>query len=150
MVSYRPGYSHPWHSKTYYTQLRLDALGSESAGEMFDALLGENAPLTDDSLLELKRLIIKKSEGTPLFMEEIVQALIEEGALVRNGRVKRARPLNTLKIPPTVQQDFAGRSARRISALTGHTKWRTQAPRWELCFRTILEGVRSGGGLQRT
>src|SRR6516164_3649316 len=54
MVSYRPGYSHPWHSKTYYTQLRLDPLGSESAGEMFDALLGENAPLTDDSLLELK------------------------------------------------------------------------------------------------
>src|SRR6516165_8408071 len=36
MVSYRPEYSHPWSSKTYYTQLRLDPLGKESAGEMFD------------------------------------------------------------------------------------------------------------------
>ena len=40
LVNYRPEYSHQWNSKTYYTQLRLDPLGIESAGEMFDALLG--------------------------------------------------------------------------------------------------------------
>src|SRR5262249_20308045 len=34
LVNYRPEYSHQWGSKTYYTQLRLDALGKESAGEM--------------------------------------------------------------------------------------------------------------------
>jgi tetratricopeptide (TPR) repeat protein len=113
LVNYRPGeYSHQWGSKTYYTQLRLDPLGGESAGEMFDALLGVRVASTDGSLAALKRLIIEKSEGTPLFMEEIVQALIEEGTLVRNGLVKLTRTPDTLKIPPTVQAILASRIDR--------------------------------------
>ena len=39
LVNYRPEYSHKWNSKTYYTQLRLDPLGKESAEEMLSALL---------------------------------------------------------------------------------------------------------------
>jgi class 3 adenylate cyclase/tetratricopeptide (TPR) repeat protein len=112
LVNYRPDYSHQWNSKTYYTQLRLDPLGSESAGEMFDALVGVSVPSTDGSLAALKRLIIEKSEGTPLFMEEIVQALVEEGALVRNGAVRLTRSVDTLKIPPTVQVILASRIDR--------------------------------------
>src|SRR5277367_5611247 len=41
LVNYRPEYSHKWNSKTYYTQLRLDPLGRESANEMLSALLGD-------------------------------------------------------------------------------------------------------------
>ena len=41
LVNYRPEYSHQWGSKTYYTQLRLDPLGKESAEEMLSALLGD-------------------------------------------------------------------------------------------------------------
>jgi len=107
LLNYRPGYSHQWHSKTYYTQLRLDPLGRESAGEMLAALLGDS-----DDLAALKRLIIEKTEGTPFFMEEMVQALLEEGALVRNGTVKLTRPLAELKIPPTVQAILAARIDR--------------------------------------
>jgi len=44
LVNYRPEYSHQWGSKTYYTQLRLDPLGKESADEMLSALLGSAAP----------------------------------------------------------------------------------------------------------
>ena len=80
LVNYRPEYSHQWNSKTYYTQLRLDPLGRESAEEMLAALLGDGAELTP-----LKRLIIEKTEGNPFFMEETVQVLFDEGALVRNG-----------------------------------------------------------------
>src|SRR6202043_1696478 len=39
LVNYRPEYSHQWNSKTYYTQLRLDPLGKDSAEEMLSALL---------------------------------------------------------------------------------------------------------------
>jgi class 3 adenylate cyclase/tetratricopeptide (TPR) repeat protein len=112
LVTYRPEYSHQWSSKTYYTQLRLDPLGKESASEMFDALLGVNARTIDDSLLALKRLIIEETEGTPLFMEEVHQALMEEGALIRNGVVKLTRPLNAFKIPTTVQAILASRIDR--------------------------------------
>ncbi len=34
LFNYRPEYAHQWNSKTYYTQLRLDPLGKESAEEM--------------------------------------------------------------------------------------------------------------------
>src|SRR5262249_11389443 len=100
------------NSKTYYTQLRLDPLGGESAGEMFDALLGVSAPPTDGSLAALKRLIIEKSEGTPLFMAEIVQALVEADALGRNGTIRLTRSVTKLKIPPTVQAILASRIDR--------------------------------------
>jgi tetratricopeptide (TPR) repeat protein len=107
LVNYRPEYSHQWNSKTYYTQLRLDPLGKESAEEMLSALLGEGA-----DLLPLKRLIIEKTEGTPFFMEEIVQALFEDGALLRNGTVKLTKAPGELKIPPTVQGILASRIDR--------------------------------------
>jgi tetratricopeptide (TPR) repeat protein len=112
LVNYRPEYSHSWSSKSYYTQLRLDPLGEESAAEMLDALLGVNIQTIDSQLAALKRLIIEKTDGNPLFMEEIVQALTEEGALVRNGAVKLTRPLAALKVPPTVQDIIASRIDR--------------------------------------
>jgi class 3 adenylate cyclase len=45
LVNYRPEYSHYWGNKTYYTQLRLDPLGRESADEMLSALIGDGAEL---------------------------------------------------------------------------------------------------------
>ncbi|HLI81659.1 MAG TPA: adenylate/guanylate cyclase domain-containing protein [Candidatus Binataceae bacterium] len=107
LVNYRPEYRHEWGHKTYYTQLRLDPLGKESADEMLSALLGDGAELG-----ALKRLIIEKTEGNPFFMEETVLVLLDEGALVRNGTVKLTRPLNQLKIPPTVQAILAARIDR--------------------------------------
>ena len=98
LVNYRPEYSHQWNSKTYYTQLRLDPLGKESAEEMLSALLGDGK-----DLIPLKRLIIERTEGTPFFMEEIVQALFEDGVLQRNGTVKLAKSMNAVKVPATVQ-----------------------------------------------
>jgi tetratricopeptide (TPR) repeat protein len=108
LVNYRPEYSHQWGSKTYYTQLRLDPLGKKSADEMLTALLGDGAELGP-----LKRLIIEKTEGTPFFMEETVQVLLDEGALVPNGTtIKLTKPLAELKIPPTVQAILASRIDR--------------------------------------
>jgi class 3 adenylate cyclase/predicted ATPase len=107
LVNYRPEYSHQWNSKTYYTQLRLDPLGKESAEEMLAALLGDGK-----DLVPLKRLIIERTEGTPFFMEEIVQALFEDGVLQRNGVVKLARAMNAVKVPATVQDVLASRIDR--------------------------------------
>jgi class 3 adenylate cyclase/tetratricopeptide (TPR) repeat protein len=107
LVNYRPEYSHQWGSKTYYTQLRLDPLERESAEEMLSALLGDNRELAP-----LRRLIIERTEGTPFFMEETVQVLLDDGSLVRNGAAKLTRPLSELKIPPTVQAILASRIDR--------------------------------------
>src|SRR5215467_3657688 len=94
-------------SKTSYTQLRLDPLAKESAEAMLTTLLG-----TDASLAPLKRLIAEKTEGNPLFMEEIYLSLLEDGTLTRNGGVKLVKPLASLRIPPTVQGILASRIDR--------------------------------------
>ncbi len=107
LVNYRPEYSHQWNSKTNYTQLQLDPLGDESAEEMLSALLGNGK-----DLVALKRLIAERTEGNPFFVEEIVQALFEEGVLQRNGAVKLVRSMNAVKVPTTVQAVLAARIDR--------------------------------------
>jgi len=107
IVNYRPEYFHLWSGKAHYTYLRLDPLGKASAEEMLSHMLGE-----DDELAALKRIIIERTEGTPFFIEETVQVLLDEGSLVRNGTVKLTRPLAELKIPPTVQAILASRIDR--------------------------------------
>jgi predicted ATPase len=119
LVSYRPEYSHQWNSKTYYTQLRLDPLGKESASEMLTAMLGDATELT-----ELKRLIVERTEGTPFFMEEIVQALFEDGALARTAR-------SNLRSHP-VKSRFRRQSSRFLHR--GSTAYR---PRTKSCCKRL-------------
>src|SRR5690242_6812514 len=107
LVNYRPEYRHEWSSRTHYTQLRLDPLSRDSAAEMLSALMGNEAELEP-----LKRLIADKTEGNPFFVEEMVQALFEQGILARNGHVKLSRSLTEIKIPPTVQAALASRIDR--------------------------------------
>jgi tetratricopeptide (TPR) repeat protein len=107
LVNYRPEYSHKWNSKTYYTQLRLDPLGQESAAEMLSALLGDSKDLAP-----LKRLIIERTGANPFFMEEIVQTLFEDDVLQRNGTVKLAKSMNAVKVPATVQAILTSRIDR--------------------------------------
>ena len=64
-------------------------------------------------LAALKQTIIERTEGNPFFMEETVQVLLDEGALVRDGAmVKLTKPIGELKIPPTVQGILAARIDR--------------------------------------
>ncbi len=108
LVNYRPEYQHSWVRKTYYTQLRLDPLGPEDAQELLTALLGDGARLTS-----VRRLILEKTEGNPFFMEEVVQTLAEEKALLgERGNYRMELPASELQIPPTVQVTLAARIDR--------------------------------------
>ena len=106
LVNYRPEYQHGWVSKTYYSQLRLDALPPESAGELLSALLGG-----DPALDPLKRLLIRR--GNPLFIEESIRTLVETGALTgERGTYRLTRPVQAIEVPATVQVILAARIDR--------------------------------------
>jgi predicted ATPase len=107
LVNYRPEYRHEWGGKSYYIQLRLDPLGREGAGEMLATLLGDGMELDP-----FKRMVIERTEGNPFFIEEMVHALFDEGAIVRNGAVKVTRSLAQMRLPPTVQGILASRIDR--------------------------------------
>ena len=94
LVNYRPEYQHPWGSKSCYSQVRLDALPAESAGELLDALLGY-----DPGLDPLKALLVKR--GNPFFLEETVRMLVETDALAgERGRYRLAHPVHAIQVPP--------------------------------------------------
>jgi class 3 adenylate cyclase/predicted ATPase len=109
LVNYRPEYQHEWGNRTYYTQLRLDPLGREQAGEMLDALLGESGGATGRS--PLRQFILEKTEGNPFFMEEIVQELREQGVLTVGAHGRAPLPAD-IHIPTTVQAVLASRIDR--------------------------------------
>ena len=113
LVNYRPEYRHEWGNKSHYVQLGLNPLGRQSAEELLAALLEDAVELRP-----LKHLIIERTGGNPFFIEEMVQALFDEGALVRNGAVRVTRSLAQLRLPATVQ----GMLAARIDRLSAEQK----------------------------
>ncbi len=63
--------------------------------------------------MPLKQLILSKTEGNPFFMEEVVQTLVEENALVgQPGSYRIEKAPQMLHIPTTIQGVLAARIDR--------------------------------------
>ena len=108
LMNYRPEYQPVWTHSGHCSQLRLEPLGPAEAQGLLAALLGD-AP----SLAPLKQLILKKTEGNPFFMEEVVQTLVEEKSLLGEpGRYRIEQTPTALHIPTTVQGVLAARIDR--------------------------------------
>ncbi len=108
LFNYRPEYHHPWGSRTYYIQLRLDALTPENAQELLQSLLGP-----DPGVEPLKKVLIERTEGNPFFLEESVRTLVETGALTgERGAFHLAHAVDDIEMPATVQAILAARIDR--------------------------------------
>jgi len=108
LVNYRPEYQHGWGSKTYYSQLRIDPLPPESAGELLQTILGN-----DPNLRPLKQLLIERTEGNPFFIEESVRTLVETKVLAGEcGNYRLTKPIESTQVPATVQAVLAARIDR--------------------------------------
>ncbi len=108
LVNYRPEYQHGWGNKTYYRQLRIDPLPATSAEDLVASLLGD-----DPGLQPLKRLLIDRTEGNPLFLEESIRTLVETGALAgERGEYRLIRAVSSLQMPASVHAVLAARIDR--------------------------------------
>jgi class 3 adenylate cyclase len=108
LANYRPEYQHRWGGKTYYRQLRIDPLPAESADDLLTSLLG-----THTSLDALKRTLIERTEGNPLFLEESVRTLAETKALIGDrGAYRLAQDAQAIQVPASVQAILAARIDR--------------------------------------
>ena len=108
LVNYRGGYEHAWSSKSYYTQVRVDALAGESAHELLRFLLGEDPPLAP-----LKESLIERTQGNPFFLEECIRTLVETQVLAgERGAYRVARALPPALVPATIQPVLAARIDR--------------------------------------
>ncbi|SHK97867.1 Double zinc ribbon [Desulfatibacillum alkenivorans DSM 16219] len=113
VITYRPEYTHPWGSRSYYSQIRVDQLTSKSSTELISAMLegGEAVP-------ELRDLIITRAAGNPLYMEELTRSLFENGCIAKEGAqfalIGRAE---SLQVPDTIQGIIAARIDRLEESL---------------------------------
>jgi predicted ATPase/class 3 adenylate cyclase len=67
-------------SRTNHVAIRLQSLKTPSSDALIRALFG-SSPLPQ----KLHERIVERANGNPLFMEEIVRGLIENGTLIREG-----------------------------------------------------------------
>jgi class 3 adenylate cyclase/tetratricopeptide (TPR) repeat protein len=107
-VNYRPEYQHTWGNKSYYRQLRIDTLPPETAETLLETLLGDHR-----GLQSLRRLLIERTEGNPLFLEESVRSLVETEVLVgERGAYRLGKDPIGIQVPATVQAILAARIDR--------------------------------------
>jgi class 3 adenylate cyclase/tetratricopeptide (TPR) repeat protein len=108
ILTYRTGYVHPFGERTYHTRITLNTLSTAHSVEMAQALLSaETLPE------ELKLLIVRKAEGNPFFVEEVVKSLLEVGAVRRAGDgYVLAKRLDEIFVPDTIQDIIMARIDR--------------------------------------
>ena len=93
------------------TTISLEPLSDDECGDLIGNLLGR-ATLPDEARVR----ILAAAEGTPLFVEEMLSMLIDDGSLARDGdRWVATGPLVDLRVPPTIQALLAA----RLDQLTG-------------------------------
>lgn len=110
LVNFRPEYQSSWGSKSYYAQLRIDPLPIESAEELLQGLLGGG-----DQQRDLRRTLIRRTEGNPFFLEESVRSLVEAGVLAgERGNYRLQAPLASIQVPGRVQAVLAARIDRLL------------------------------------
>src|SRR6266542_2368943 len=108
VVNFRPEYHAAWMQRSYYQQLPLTPLTSEAINALLRDLVGADA-----SVRTLPDLIRERTGGNPFFIEEVVQALVEDGSLVGvKGAYKLVKPIEKVAVPPTVQAVLAARIDR--------------------------------------
>jgi tetratricopeptide (TPR) repeat protein len=108
IVAYRSEYRHGWTGKTFYSQLRVDALSEGAADKLLDHLLGEVRELAP-----LKRQLTAWTEGNPFFLEECVRTLVETDALAgAPGSLEPAAAMTARTLPATVEDTLAARMHR--------------------------------------
>ncbi len=108
LVNYRPGYSHKWADKDYYSLARLQPLPPTGTRALLDSLLGDHAELA-----RLKEFLIQRTDGNPFFVEESVRSLAGAGVLIgAKGNYRSAVLIDSVRIPSTVQTVLAERVDR--------------------------------------
>jgi class 3 adenylate cyclase/tetratricopeptide (TPR) repeat protein len=108
VVNFRPEYRAEWMAHSYYRQLALAPLRGDVTEWLLGDLLG-----SDPSLDGLFELIAERSGGNPFFIEEIVQSLVEQGALVgERGARRLTREVDPDDVPASVQATLAARIDR--------------------------------------
>jgi class 3 adenylate cyclase len=110
----RPDFSPPWTGRSHLTQVTLPRLPRRQATEMMNRVAhGKALPP------EVVEQVVAKTDGVPLFVEELTKMVLESGLLQeRAERYELSGPLPPLAIPSTLHDSLMAR-LDRLAAVKG-------------------------------
>jgi predicted ATPase len=117
VLTFRPEFTPPWKPRSHLSQLVLNRLGKKQVEVMI-----EQAATRDTLSAEVIEQIRLKTDGVPLFVEELTKSVVEaRGQGTRDGGQGR-KAAETLAIPATLQEALLARldrlsTARQIAQL---------------------------------
>jgi predicted ATPase len=114
LFTYRPDFSPPWTGRSHLTQVTLTRLPHRQAAEMTGRVAhGKALPA------EVVAQVVAKTDGVPLFVEELTKTVLESGLLEEGAeRYELSGPLPPLAIPTTLHDSLMAR-LDRLAAVKG-------------------------------
>ena len=111
IVTHRPEFEPGWATHAHVTQHSLNRLSKRQSALLAERVARKLLPAA------LVAQIVEKTDGVPLFVEELTKAVVESGALVDAGsRFELAGALEALRIPATLQDSLMARLDRLLPA----------------------------------
>ena len=105
VLTYRPAFEPPWGTRSYLTPITLGTLGPAQVEAIATTVAGGKA-LPADILTQ----IVEKTDGVPLFVEEMTKAILESGVLRDTGtRYELTGPMEAVTIPITLHDSLMAR-----------------------------------------
>ena len=108
LLTFRPEFEPPWVGLPNVSLLRLDRLDRRDTRALVEQVtVGRQLP--DEMMTQ----IIERTDGIPLFVEELTKMVLESGLLVADaGRYRLDSPFPSLAIPATLQDSLMARLDR--------------------------------------
>ena len=110
-MTYRPEFEPPWIGRSYVTALTLNRLGEREITAMIDRVVGNKALPAG-----IRQDIIERTDGVPLFVEEMTKAVLEAENESEAQRTTAAAPLPALSVPASLHASLMARLDRLGSA----------------------------------
>ena len=107
IVTFRPEFEPPWVGRSHVTSIALKRLAEHDVRDMIDHVVG-------DKLLppEVRQDIIERTDGIPLFVEEMTKAVLEAENESAAQRMAVAVPSPALAVPPSLLGSLLARLDR--------------------------------------
>jgi class 3 adenylate cyclase/predicted ATPase len=112
LLTCRPTFQPSWSHRSYLSEVTVNRL-SQAQVEQIVTDMTEGKTLPQEVLTQ----IVEKTDGVPLFVEEITKAILESGQLKAiDGHYEFTGSLSTFAIPATLQDSLMARLDRLVTA----------------------------------
>ena len=107
LVTFRPDFQAPWIGRPYVTALTLNRLGKREVSALIDRVVGNTLIPAN-----VRQDIIERTDGIPLFVEEMTKAVLEVESAGEALKTAAAEPGATLAVPASLHASLLARLDR--------------------------------------